>query len=63
MKGKVLKKLKEVVDEHNDDYDEMLMEMLNEVGIVDDSDYCIEVNNLLVSGIIRKFEGLKVISG
>ncbi|GAH74310.1 unnamed protein product [marine sediment metagenome] len=61
MKGKVLKKLREVVELHNDDYFESLTDMQIEVGAGGDDKDSIEVNNLLVSGIIRKFEGLKII--
>ncbi|GAH57260.1 unnamed protein product [marine sediment metagenome] len=63
MKGKVLKRVKEVVDDHNDDYEELLTDMLREVIGEDDDEEGIEENNLLVSGIIRKFEGLKIIQG
>jgi len=60
MKGKVLKKLRKIVEQHSDEYEQLLDKMYCEVGDFDRCEDSINVNNLLVSGIIRKFEELKV---
>ena len=63
MKREMRKKIVTAVDEKNDDYDDLVMDLYAAVIVGNDDDVDIEVMNLIVSLVVKKIEGFGIRSG